>query len=93
MAAFWRKDDKAKKKAERAARAATAEFEAQQDVARRKKEAHDSARLARFEIQGRGFRPVFGRVSVGGGSSSNDSSRTAPLISLHTGNLLGGGFR
>ena len=83
---------------------ATAAFESEQDVARRTREASDAARLSRFEVQGRGYRPIFARTIsigapvpglppalIGGGQEAyNENARVAALVKESKARGLGG---
>jgi hypothetical protein len=98
--------NEARRARHRAAEAAAA-FESDQDVARRTREASDAARLARFEVQGRGYRPIFAQAPVvvgapiattaeatlGGGDDDERTPRVSPFADgkIRKARGLGGG--
>lgn len=91
------------RRARHRAAAETASFEGAQDVARRTREASDAARLARLEVQGRGYRPIFAQAPIvfgapvapvaeallGGGNADED--RRPGLVKESRSRSLGGG--
>jgi hypothetical protein len=95
MASPRQNRNKARRARHRAAEAAAA-FDADQDVARRTREASDAARLARFEVQGRGYRPIFAqapiafgapiaapapaRAQIGGGIEDEKNQRVGQIV-------------
>ena len=95
------------RRARHRAAAETAAFNASQDVARRTRDASDAARLARFEVQGRGYRPIFAQspvvigtpipvtaeAQIGGGDVDDVTSRVSPFAQekIRKARGLGGG--
>lgn len=61
-----------------------AAFESEQDIARRTREANDAARLARFEVQGRGFRPVLSQAPI---VAQVEAAQAAPAVDLGGGDV------
>ena len=102
-----RQQRNAARRARHRAAEATASFESSQATAQRQRDASDAARLARFEVQGRGFRPIFARTplaapiqeqtfqetALGGGSVDDDKVSMLAKEARTADRELGGGRR